>query len=162
MIDTFAVIYFRPAVVGQEDLTLQQMCMQMVSKSVTSSEHIKKLPLPEKFQDAIIESREKVYVPYVPERYKKVWAYIHENEKYIHNDVARFTDFFRFCMFDKRRKEHPYLLERMRRIAEEERVRGRDRPRGPGDRESRRWRERYGFYDDFLMEDFPFSDQDFW
>ena len=143
-----------PAVVSQEEVTLQQLCIQSISRSITKSEDAKELPLPEKFQEAIRENHSQVYTGCVPERYEKVWKFLFEDKRYKKHTHNRFTDFFKFCLADKRRSEDPQFLERMQRRRQEDRERG-------GKRSSRK-RERDYFYDDFMFEDFPWKDKKFW
>ena len=142
------------AVVSQEEVTLQQLCIQSISRSLTKPDNVKQLPLPEKFQEAIKENHSQVYTGCVPERYEKVWKFLFEDKRYRKNTYSRFTDFFKFCLVDKRRSEDPYFLERMQRRRQEDRERGRDRG-------SRR-RDRDYFYDDFMFENFPWKDKKFW
>ena len=141
-------------VVSQEEVTLQQLCIKNISRSITEADDANKLPLPEKFQEAIKENHSQVYTGCVPKRYEKVWKFLFEDKRYKQNTSSRFTDFFKFCLVDKRRNDDPYYMERMQRRRQEDRERG-------GDRHSRR-RDRDHFYDDFMFEDLPWKDKNFW
>ena len=140
--------------VSQEEITLEQLCIKRISQSIAKTDDADKLPLPEKFKVAIKERYGEVYTPSVPERYKKVWKYLFEDKRYRQNTYSRFTDFFKFCLVDKRRNEDPYFLERMQRRRQEERM-------STGERGSRR-RDRDYFHDDFILEGFPWKDKNFW
>jgi hypothetical protein len=139
-------------VVSQEEVTLQQLCIQSISRSIAKPEDAKQLPLPEKFQEAVRESQSQIYTGSVPERYEKVWKFLFEDKRYRKHTHNRFTDFFKFCLADKRRSEDPNFLERMQRRRQEDRERG----------GKKRKRERDYFYDDFMFEDFPWKDKKFW
>lgn len=140
--------------VSQEEITLEQLCIQRISQSIVKTDDADKLPLPEKFKLAVKEKCGEVYIAHVPERYKKVWKFLFEDKRYKQNTYSRFTDFFKFCLVDKRRSEDPYFLERMQRRRHEERT-------STGERGSRR-RDRDYFYDDFMFEGFPWKDKNFW
>ena len=142
--------------VAQEEVTLQQLCIQNVSSCLSSAEDAMKLPLPEKLQQNIRENYDEVYTPYIPDRYQKIWKYLFEEESYKKSTSSRFTDFFKFCMIDKMRKDDPYFVQRMQRRAREEREGG----TGRDDREGRRRRDRHHFYDEFMFDDFPWKN--FW
>ena len=99
-----------------------------------------------------MENYSDVYTGYVPDRYKKVWNYLFEEKKYKKSTSSRFTDFFKFCLIDSRRKNDPYFFERMQRHSREGR-------RGDG---FRRRRDHDYFYDEFMFEGSPWKNKDFW
>ena len=142
-------------VVSQEELTLQQLCIQNISRSISSPDHAKDLPLPQKLQKAIEDHHGNVYTGFVPERYKKIWNFLFEDKKYKNSSYSRFADFFKFCLVDKRRSEDPYFVERMHRRSREDRE--------GGDQGSRRRRRDRGdhLHDELMFGDFPWKDKDF-